>query len=146
MSDHCDSLLSYAQYFKFLTLLRPDAPFNSGHPMPAPHFLPFPSCHYRFEFSENIPGGLNSELPKGRNKEPKVSLSPLGWHLTKIWSGSEASRRMAENHNVSLKCLKAICWLEPAPGRISIQLSPCRITFSPGGMGANLPSPMAPGL
>lgn len=46
--------------------------------MSAPYLLPFPSCQHRFEFSENIPGGLNFELPKGRNEETKVSLSPLG--------------------------------------------------------------------
>ena len=52
--------------------------------MPAPYLLPFPSCQRRFELSGNSPRGLNVELPKGTNKETKVSLSPPGWHLTKI--------------------------------------------------------------
>lgn len=36
------------------------------------------------KISENIPGGLVFELSNERNKEAIVSLSLLGWHMTKI--------------------------------------------------------------
>lgn len=98
----------------FLSLsVGPEVPFCG---MPIPSLLPFHWCQCRSEFSENIPGGLNFELPTGTHKETKVSLSPLGWHLTKIWSGSGTSQRIAGNHIVSLKCIKAVCWLEPPLG------------------------------
>jgi hypothetical protein len=45
-----------------------------------------PSFHANKDskIAENIPGGLIFELSKGRNKETKVSLSLLGWHMTEI--------------------------------------------------------------
>lgn len=149
-SRKCYLLLSYAQCFWVSNIVGPDALFNSGNLCDALFLLPCPPppphANIHLSSQKMFQGGLNFELPKWRNEEAKVSLSPLGMHLTKIWSGSEASQRTAENHIVRLKCIKAMRWHEPPWGASPFSHIPGRIALGPGRMGSHLPSHMAPSL